>query len=170
VIFVTAYQDHALEAFRVHALDYLLKPFSDRRFADALDRARRHLDAPAQAAWDTIGPPPGHPDRLVVRAGGRVLLVPIDGIRWIEGCGDYARLHTGARPLLMRRTLQELADLLDPSRFARANRSAIVNLDHVAELRPCSRGEYFLQLADGDEVKLTRTYRQSLETLLGQVF
>jgi len=168
VIFVTAYQDHALEAFRVHALDYLLKPFSDQRFDEALDRARQHLAAKEPpAAWETVGQTPDHPDRLVVRAGGRVLLVPVAEIRWIEGCGDYARLHTDGRPLLLRRTLQELTTLLDPAHFTRVNRSAIVNLDQVAELRPCSRGEYLLVLGD-DEVKLTRTYRQELEARLGQ--
>jgi len=168
VIFVTAYQDHALEAFRVHALDYLLKPFSDQRFDEALARARQHLVATEPpTAWETAGQTPDHPDRLVVRAGGRVLLVPVADIRWIEGCGDYARLHTDGRPLLLRRTLQELTTLLDPAQFTRVNRSAIVNLDQVTELRPCSRGEYLLVLGD-DEVKLTRTYRQELEARLGQ--
>lgn len=170
VIFVTAYQEHALEAFRVHALDYLLKPFSDQRFAEALDHARRQLDGADptdETGWETAGAAPSHPDRLVARCGGRVLLVPVADIRWIEGCGDYARLHSDRRPVLLRRTLNDLADLLDPARFVRVNRSAIVNLDHVLELRPCARGEFQLQVGE-HEVKLTRTYRQELEGRLGQ--
>jgi len=171
VVFVTAHDQYALEAFRVHALDYLLKPFADDRFADTMARARQRVvdrrrdDAPAR--WEVSA---GPADRLVVKAQGRVLLVPVADIRWIEGCGDYARIHAGARPLLLRRTLHDLNDLLDPVRFARVNRSAIVNLDHVAELRPCSRGEYMIELQGGDEVKLTRTYRGDLELRLGQSF
>ena len=174
VVFVTAHDQHALDAFRVHALDYLLKPFADDRFLDTMARVRecvtdrrRHA---APARWEVSGIAAGPADRLVVKAQGRVLLVSVGDIRWIEGCGDYARLHTAARPLLLRRTLQDLTDLLDPARFARVNRSAIVNLDHVSELRPCSRGEYMVRLQGGDEVKLTRTYRKDLESRLGQSF
>ena len=171
VVFVTAHDHYALDAFRVHALDYLLKPFADDRFNDTMTRIRervadrRRQDAPTR--WEVAA---GPADRLVVKAQGRVLLVPVADIRWIEGCGDYARLHTAERPLLLRRTLQDLTGLLDPSRFARVNRSAIVNLDHIAELRPCSRGEFMVKLEGGDEVKLTRTYRGDLESRLGQSF
>ncbi len=174
VVFVTAHDQFALDAFRVHALDYLLKPFADQRFADTLDRVRERLaqrrPGDGDAGWDISPPAHGPTDRLVVKAAGRVLLVPVAEIRWIEGCGDYARVHAGERALLLRRTLQELMGLLDPARFARVNRSAIVNLDLVAELRPCSRGEYMVCLRGGDEVKLTRTYRGELEARLGQSF
>jgi len=174
IVFVTAFDAHALEAFRVHALDYLLKPFGDDRFADTLAPVRACVaggePTPRGQAWQVGALGAAAPDRLVVKAGGRVLLVPLADIRWIEGCGDYARIHAAARPFLVRRTLQDLADLLDAGRFARVNRSAIVNLDHVVELRPCSRGEFFVRLAGGDEVKLTRTFRRALETRLGQTF
>lgn len=106
----------------------------------------------------------------MVKASGRVLLVPLVEIRWIEGCGDYARVHAGERPLLLRWTLQDLAVWLDRARFVRVNRSAIANLDHVVEMRPYSPGEYLIQLRGGDEIKLTRTYRGELEARLGQSF
>ena len=174
VVFVTAHDHYALDAFRVHALDYLLKPFADDRFSDTMMRARQHVTErrghQSPARWEVSSLASGPTDRLVVKAQGRVLLVPVADIRWIEGCGDYARIHTAERPLLLRRTLQDLNDLLDPSRFARVNRSAIVNLDHIVELRPCSRGEYMVKLEGGDEVKLTRTYRGDLESRLGQSF
>jgi two-component system LytT family response regulator len=174
VVFVTAFDEHALEAFRVHALDYLLKPFADDRFRDTMARVRQRLEADPvpqpDDGWQVSGLAPGSADRLVVKAGGRVLLVPVAEIRWIEGCGDYARIHTGERPLLLRRTLQDLTAILDEATFVRVNRSAIVNLDRVAELVPCSRGEFMIRLTGGDEVKLTRTYRQDLESRLGQSF
>jgi len=174
VIFVTAYDDFALEAFRVHALDYLLKPFADDRFTTTMTRVRAHLtlsrQEPEPENWNLSGLATGTTDRLVVKAGGRVLLVPVVDIRWIEGCGDYARVHTEDRALLLRKTLQDLITLLDPARFVRVNRSAIVNLDMVVDLSPCSRGEYMVRLVGDEEVKLTRTYRQELENRLGQSF
>ncbi len=174
VVFVTAYDDFALEAFRVHALDYLLKPFADDRFNTTMNRVRAHLTLarqdPEPEDWNLSGLATGKTDRLVAKAGGRVLLVPVAGIRWIEGCGDYARVHTEDRALLLRRTLQDLITLLDPARFVRVNRSAIVNLDQVVDLSPCSRGEFMVRLVGDAEVKLTRTYRQELENRLGQSF
>lgn len=174
VVFVTAYDDFALEAFRVHALDYLLKPFADDRFNTTMTRVRAHLalsrQEPEPENWNLSGLATGTTDRLVVKAGGRVLLVPVVDIRWIEGCGDYARVHTEDRALLLRRTLQDLITLLDPARFVRVNRSAIVNLDKVVDLSPCSRGEYMVRLVGDEEIKLTRTFRQELENRLGQSF
>jgi len=174
VIFVTAYDDFALEAFRVHALDYLLKPFADDRFNTTMTRVRAHLtlsrQEPEPDNWNLSGLTTGKTDRLVVKAGGRVLLVPVVDIRWIEGCGDYARVHTEDRALLLRKTLQDLITLLDAARFVRVNRSAIVNLDKVVDLSPCSRGEYMVRLVGDEEIKLTRTFRQELENRLGQSF
>lgn len=172
IIFVTAHDQFALDAFRVHALDYLLKPFADDRFEAALAEVRKRLAQAPRAdgteGWEVSGLAAGPADRLVVKSGGRLLLVPVAEIRWIEGCGDYARIHAGAKPRLLRRTLQDLTDLLDARRFVRVNRSAIVNLDLISDLVPCSRGEYMVRLVGGGEVKLTRTYRGQLEARLGQ--
>ena len=188
VVFVTAYDRYALEAFRVHALDYLLKPFDEDRFAETLESCRqrvtevRRLAREAAAGAPATGagppaegelPPPGpagrnpYLDRLVIKSRGRVFFLRIDSLDWIEACGDYVNLHVAEKSWLLRRTMNEMEVRLDPGAFARINRSAIVRLDRVQELLPATHGEHVVRLVSGRELKLTRLYREKLERLLG---
>ncbi len=184
VVFVTAFDRYALEAFRVHALDYLLKPFDEARLAEALRACRRRLaeirrlggGATAdrqRVAFDADLSPCDHRqpgpylDRLVVKSLGRIYFLKVATIDWIEACADYATLHVGDRTWLIRRTMSELESRLDPRAFARISRFTIVNLERVQDLHPTPRGEHIVRLTDGREMKLTRSYREKLESLLG---
>jgi len=185
VVFVTAYDRYALEAFRVHALDYLLKPFDEERFAETLEACRQrvaevrrrgaeavrpeHEGAPGEGEVPAHDPARRNPylERLVIKSRGRVFFMRIDALDWIEACGDYVSLHAGEKSWLLRRTMNEMEARLDPRAFARVSRSAIVQLDRVQELVPTARGEHIVRLANGRELKLTRLYREKLEALLG---
>jgi two-component system LytT family response regulator len=180
VIFITAHDQHAVRAFEIHALDYLLKPIDDERFDLALARARdalrrerdgdlrRRLAAllgeRGQPAIDPAGPET-RPARFVVRSGGRVVFVAAEEIDWIEAAGDYVR-HAGRRTWLLRETMGGIEGKLDPARFARIHRAAIVNVERIGEMRPHDNGEYLVRLRDGTELKLSRSYRQSLQRLV----
>lgn len=157
VIFITAYDQHAIKAFEVNALDYLLKPFDDDRFAAALRRARKDLS----------GAGGGRPERLVIKSSGRITLLKSDEVDWIEATGNYVSLHAGAATHLMRETLAGLEAKLDPARFCRIHRSTIVNLDRIKELQPYFHGDYVLILKDGTRLTLKRGYRDTLRRLLG---
>ncbi len=154
VVFVTAHDRHAVEAFRVRALDYLVKPIDDERFAQALERAVEAADASAAA--------PVEPFRVPSR--GRVALVPQGEVDWIEAQGDYACLHAGPRDFLVRETMTSLERRLDP-RFLRIHRSAIVNVERVRELRSRENGDYLVFLEGGGELRLSRTRRQAVARL-----
>ena len=187
VVFVTAYDRYALEAFRVHALDYLLKPFDEERFAETLDSCRQRVaevrglaasgpaarpgEEPVAAEVGLAPPDPARTspylDRLVVKSRGRVFFLRADSLDWIEACGDYVSLHAGEKSWLLRRTMNETEARLDPRAFVRISRSAIVRLDRVQELVPSARGEHLVRMPDGRELKLTRLYRERLERLLG---
>ncbi len=156
VVFVTAHDRHAVEAFRVRALDYLVKPIDDQRFAEALGRAVEAADAAAAA------PVPERPFRVPSR--GRVALVPPNEVDWIEAQGDYACLHAGPRDFLVRETMASLERRLD-TRFLRIHRSAIVNVDRVRELRSRENGDYLVFLEGGAEVRLSRTRREAVRRL-----
>jgi len=184
VIFVTAHDEYALRAFDAHAVDYLLKPFSDERFQAALDRAVRHVRAghadalmtQMQALLETArgggtaAPPPQRAiDRLVVRGAGRVRLLPVEQINWIEADGMYVKLHTrDGGAYLHRALLGSLDAALDARRFVRIHRSAIVNIDVVAELRHDEHGDYVAVLCDRTEVRVGRRFRIRLQSRLGQ--
>jgi two-component system LytT family response regulator len=159
VIFVTAYDQYALKAFDTGALDYLLKPFSNARFARALDRAKERIAL--------RGSSPGKMDRLTIKSAGRVLFLAAGEIDWIEAADYYASLHVGPKTYLVRRSMNELESDLDPSRFCRIHRSAIVNLERVRELRFDSDGEYELVLADATKLRLSRRYRKEVQARLG---
>ena len=163
VIFVTAWDSFALRAFEVHALDYLLKPFEDRRLREALARARPDagLARRLEAAIAGRAPEP----RFQVRLGQRVVLVPSGEIDWVEGAGYYALLHAGARSHLLREAMRRIEARLDPALFLRVHRSAIVQLDRVRELRP---GRRALLLQDGTEVRVSRGRWTALLGALGQ--
>ena len=173
IIFVTAHDRHALRAFEVRALDYLLKPVDRQRFTAALDRVLETLAIPArQAVSDVRAVLTDLPaerrvlERFLVRSGGRMLLLPVDRVNWIGAAGNYAELHAGGETHMVRGTLQELESRL-PERFARVHRSAIVNLDHVKELHDWSHGDLMLHLNDGTELRLSRRYRGRLEGIFG---
>jgi two-component system LytT family response regulator len=184
VVFVTAYDQHALRAFDAHALDYLLKPIDDERFAVAVSRARQRvaerrsgaradaLAARLAAALAGLGAPAAAPesasgDRLVVRDRGRVLLIDPAEVDWVEAEGDYVRLHVGGRGHLHRETMAAMEARLGPRRFARIHRSAIVNVDRVREVRPRGDREYTVVLRDGTRLGLSRGYRDRMRALLG---
>lgn len=185
VVFVTAYDQYALRAFEVHAIDYLLKPFTDARFRECLDRAKQQvrqgrmgaLSRQLAALLDTYGEMGGRPaaalrrpylERLAVKARGRVSLVRASEIEWIDAEGDYVRIHVGKAWHLLRETMKNLETQLDPERFVRIHRSTIVNLEKVKELQPFFRGEYVVVLQNGTTLKLSRGYRDHFQARLGQ--
>lgn len=192
IVFVTAFDRYALDAFEAHALDYLLKPVEEARFAAALDHVReqfrqRHavrqreqlvaLLARVQGAGEvdlsafTDGTPPAaprHPEVLPIRTGRETVRVKVISIDWIDAAGDYMCVHAEGRTHVVRATMKQFEQALDPRRFQRVHRSTIVNVDRVRTLRPHTNGEYFLTLEGGHELKLSRSYRDRLETLLGQ--
>jgi two-component system LytT family response regulator len=157
IVFVTAYDQYALRALEAGALDYLLKPFDNSRFARALDRAK------AQIAHRAV---PQSPERIVIKNSGQVLFVKIADIDWIEAADYYSCLHVGAKSHLLRRSLAELERELDSEIFCRVHRSAIVRLDRVERLELNESGEYDVLLAGGARVRLSRTYRKQLQSQL----
>jgi two-component system LytT family response regulator len=153
VIFVTAHAEHAVAAFDAEAVDYLLKPFDDERLARALDRARAEIARRR----------PTHGlERFAVTMGRRTRYVPAGDVDWIEGSGNYAKLHVGREAHLVRTTLSVLERDLDPLQFARVHRSAIVALDRVRELQSLGGGEYRVVLRDGTQVPMSQRYRDRL--------
>jgi two-component system LytT family response regulator len=164
VIFVTAFDQFAIQAFEVHALDYLLKPFDRERFQKALARARRgDLDARLRGLIEELRGRKQYTDRLVVRSGGRVLFLRVEELDYIESAGNYVRLHSGSEQYLYRETMARLESSLDPAKFARIHRSTIVNVDRVKELHPMFRGDYAVVLRDGRELTLAKSYRDRLK-------
>jgi two-component system LytT family response regulator len=183
VVFVTAYDEYALRAFEVNAVDYLLKPYDDARFAAALQRAkeevrRRQTDAvnsrlsqlldyleknhdPAAGA-DSPG------DRILLKSSGEIFFLKADEIDWIEAEGDYMKFHVGGRAHLMRETMARLEARLDPKRFIRIHRSTIVNIDRLRKLSPSFAGEYAVILHDGTRLKLSRGYHERIAAILKQ--
>ena len=157
VIFVTAYDQYALKAFDAEALDYLLKPFDDARFVRALERAKaivRGRKSPER--------------RMIVKSAGRVTILKVGEIEWIEAADYYACLHVGGRSHLLRRSLTELEDELDAETFCRIHRSAIVNLECVREVRTDANGEHEVVLRDGTNLRLSRSYREQLQERLNR--
>jgi two-component system LytT family response regulator len=174
VIFVTAYDQYALKAFEVHAIDYLLKPFDRERFQKALAHAREQLrlatDAPMDnrlsALLEDLRPGFKKPDRLVFKVNGRVIFVRTDTIDWIEADGNYVRLYAGTDSHYLRETLVGLEAQLPADKFMRISRSAIVNLDRVKELQPLFYGDYTVILQNGTKLNMSRSFRDRLEKLL----
>ena len=173
VVFVTAYDEHALRAFDVHAVDYVLKPIDRHRFRTAVERARRRLaHAPGQldrriaAALGELGRPAhDYAKRLAIKGDGRVILVDVDEVDRLEAAGNYVEVHSGARHHLVRETMASLEARLDPTRFVRVSRSSIVNTDRVRELQPMFSGDFVVVLRDGTKVAGSRRYRAALDRL-----
>jgi two-component system, LytTR family, response regulator len=179
VVFVTAYDEYALQAFEIHALDYLLKPFSAERFKSALTHARQHI---AKRQATTVGrqlmallpelqrpsPDGGNRDRLVIKSSGRIYFVRIQDIDWCEAAGNYVRLHIGQQTHLVRGTMAHLESQLDAGQFVRIHRSTIVNVERIHELRSSFNGEYLITLNDKTRLTLSRGYREGLQARLGK--
>lgn len=183
IIFVTAYESHALDAFALRATDYLLKPVSDDRLAAALDRTREELRLRAHgrlyrdlrellAEEDGEGEPPvrrdaGYASRIAVRVGNRSLLVSVEDIDWFDADGTCSVLHVGDRRLVIRETLDSLESRLDPAAFTRLHRSTLVNVSRVVELRHPPNAALSVILRDGTELTVSRRRRDSLLQLIG---
>jgi two-component system, LytTR family, response regulator len=172
VIFLTAYEQHALQAFEFHALDYLLKPVDDERFAAAVDRARTLVNAAAknqmaERILSMLGrTAEKYTARFVVRMGSRIQIVLADDIEWIGAAGDYAELHVRGRGHLLRETMNALQQKLDPAKFIRIHRSRMVRKACMLELRGIDNREYIVKLSDGSEHRSSRTYADQLEEWL----
>jgi len=173
VVFVTAYDQYALQAFDAHAFDYLLKPFGNARFRETLARVRRLLmangDRMMRQRLEALleGTSVADYGRIAVKSTDRVTLLQPSEIDWIEGAGNYVRIHAAGAQHLVRDTLKGMADRLDPRHFIRIHHSRIVNLDRIRELRPWDHGEFIVVLRDGTRLQSSRNYSDTLRTLIG---
>lgn len=175
IIFVTAYDEYAVRAFEVNALDYLLKPYDRKRFDRAYERAVGQIQNQKNTG---IGEkilsllaenktPEKYIERFIIKASGRVFFLKTEEIIWISAEGNYVSLHTASKNHLFREAVGNLEQKLDPQKFRRISRSAIVNLDFIKELQPFFRGDYNIILRDGTELKLSHRYRQNLNRFFG---
>src|SRR5919107_4875007 len=177
VIFVTAYDQYAVRAFEVHALDYLLKPFDRERFGAAWQRAKEQilkekgsrLDERILTLLEELKAGSKYLERLVIKSGGRVFFLEAGDIDWIEAEGNYVSVHSGKKSHLLRETISSLETQLDPKKFRRIHRSSIVKIDRIKELQPWFHGEYRVILLDGTQLTLSRNYRENLQEALGKV-
>ena len=183
IIFVTAYDRYAVQAFEVHALDYLLKSFDRDRFQAALVRAKEEIHRLKASVLDPkigalnerlaglledLQTKQKRLTRLVVKSGGRIVFLRVEEIDWVEAADNYVRIHSGRESHLIRETLQSLESRLNPDKFLRIHRSTVVNLDRIRELQPIFHGDYLVRLSDGTELTLSRNYREKLLEPLGQ--
>ncbi|HXN36221.1 MAG TPA: LytTR family DNA-binding domain-containing protein [Opitutaceae bacterium] len=175
VVFVTAYDEYALRAFEFNAVDYLLKPYDDTRFASALDRARglvmlRRQDVVDNRLARLLSHLDGAAaDRILVKSSGEIIFLKMNEIDWVEAEGDYVKFHVGGRSHMMRGTMAALEARLDPVRFIRIHRSTIVNVDRLRKLSPSFDGEYAVILHDSTKLRLSRGYHDRIKALLGGV-
>jgi len=178
IIFATAYEQYAIRAFELHALDYLLKPFDQARFKDAIKHAKERFRSERQnegrmqisALLESIKNKPQYLERLMIKAAGRISFLSADEINWIEADDKYVHLHTRKISPMVRQTLSAMETQLDPKRFRRIHRSAIVNVERIKELQPLFNGEHSILLDDGTKLTLSRNYKNKLFELLGRPF
>jgi two-component system LytT family response regulator len=191
VVFVTAYDQYAIRAFEARAVDYLLKPIDEDRFEATLTKVRAHIQARdaaeqrdrlfgliaeitgcGEVALEELlergreAVEPRHAEMLPIRQGREIVRVPMASIEWIDAAGDYMCIHAGGQTHILRGTMKDLEDVLDPRLFQRVHRSTIVNLSRVKSLRAHMNGEYFLTLEGAQEVKMSRSYRDKVEYFL----
>lgn len=172
VIFTTAFDQYAVRAFEVHAVDYLLKPIDRERLHQAVERAARrlqpggddHLQTRLQSMLEEIRPARG-PDRLAIKSSGRVVFVNVADIDWVGSADNYVEIHAGGRAHLLRETMNRLAGRLPPETFIRISRTAVINVGRLKEVRPLFHGEYAVVLQDGTKLTLSRSYRDQLARL-----
>jgi two-component system LytT family response regulator len=180
VVFTTAYDQFAIRAFEAQALDYLLKPFDSERLHQAIERARaellkshnrdlttRILDLLAKNAEPKVEPKRAE-DRMIIRAGGKVVFLDVNELDWIEAAANYVKLNVGKDSYLLREGIGSISARLDPDRFVRIHRSVIVNVRKIRELQPCDSGEYIALLKNGKELSCSRGYRAQLQRLIGR--
>jgi two-component system LytT family response regulator len=178
VVFVTAYEQYAVKAFEVHAIDYLLKPIDKERFNYALERVRKEIER-ARGGGDLKSrvfallkdkdKQPKYLERIKVKSSGSYIFLRVEETDWIESEANYLRLHVGKNSYLVRGTMNNIEQKLDPAKFVRIRRSAIVNLDSVKEINPwVQHGEYALSLTDGRKLTISRNYRERLLKLIGE--
>ncbi|MEX1995082.1 MAG: LytTR family DNA-binding domain-containing protein [Steroidobacteraceae bacterium] len=193
VVFVTAFDRYAVEAFDAHALDYLLKPLVDERFERTMAHVREQfaqrksvkhreqlvallasvtgagqLDAEELLARGAEGVSRRFPEVLPIRLGRETIRLPVAAIEWVDAAGDYMCVHAEGRTHVVRATMKQFEERLDPADFQRIHRSTIVNIRRIRKLKPHTNGEYFLTLEGGHELKLSRSYRDRLERILGK--
>ena len=172
VIFLTAFERHALRAFEFHALDYLLKPVDDARFAAAISRAEKLADAAVKATMAQRvllmldERPETYASRFTVQNGSRIQIVLAEDVEWIKAAGDYVELHVKGRSFLLRETMRSLERRLDPKRFLRIHRSRIVRMEGILELSSLENHEFKVRLSDGSEHRSSRTYADRMEDWL----
>lgn len=177
IVFVTAYDKHAVRAFEVHALDYLLKPFEYDRLRQAVKRARAELDQSGSASHQSrllalleeMQERSQNWDRLAVRDSRRVTFCKPDEVDWIEAEGNYVRLHVGKKSYLLRQTMNAAEKRLAPKKFLRISRSTLVNLERVKEFEPLFHGDSILVLEDGTRLTVSRVYREGLDSLMARL-
>jgi len=175
VIFVTAYDQYAVRAFEVHALDYLLKPFDRERFEVAWQRAKAQIkldrtsrrDQDIIALLEELKAGPRYLERLVIKNGGRVFFMHVQDIYCIEAEGNYVRVYDNQKGYLLRETISSLEEQLDPKQFLRIHRSAIVKIDRIKEMQPWFHGEYRIIMENGKQLALSRNYRANLQEAVG---
>lgn len=178
VIFVTAHDRYAIQAFEINALDYLLKPVVEERFLKTLTRAKTRIrsktavDSNQQiiGLLETIASARSHPKRLAVRSAGQILFVSVADIDWMQAAENYVELHTGSVSRLLHVTMNALEKSLDPEMFVRVHRSIIVNLGRIATLQPGAHGEYLITLRDGMRLQSGRAYSDRLRALINNPF
>ena len=159
VIFVTAYDQYAIKAFEVHALDYLLKPFDRQRFLKTLEHAKEEISKTRENHSK-------HLLRLIIKSEGCIFLLKVNDIDWIGAEGNYISIHSGKESYLLRQTISSVESRLDPSQFLRIHKSTIIRIDRIRELQPWFHGEYRVVLHDGTEFMLSRTYREKFLKIL----
>jgi two-component system, LytTR family, response regulator len=178
VVFVTAYDQYAVKAFDLHAVDYLLKPFSDERFADALALAKAAAQRVPRDTEDRLErllrhleeqrrPAEPFKDRIVIRSSSDIFFLPVDDVCWMEAQGDYIKVHAREKSYLIRETMGRMEESLDPGVFVRVHRSAIVNVRRVKRLSPLAFGDHALWLDTGQEIRVSRTFHSRLATHFG---
>ena len=175
-VFVTAFDRYAVRAFEMQALDYLLKPFEDSRFEQTLRRAKTQLARRGEGSWTEqmaalIRQSPDrasrkYSPRLIINTNGKLVFLDPDGVDWITAADYYVQIHSRKKTYLHRQTMEQIERELDPEKFVRIHRSAIVNIDRVKELRPTRSGDHVVVLDDGTELKMSRRRRDRLRSLL----
>ncbi len=189
IVFVTAFDQYAVQAFEVHALDYMLKPIEEDRLQEAVDRALHRREEQtsfrtkealvelmqgmnggneAGPLVERAEPPQHYPDRLTIKDGGKYQFVRVEDIEWIDAAGDYMCVHAGGKTHIMRTTMKLLESTLDPAVFLRVHRSSIVNANCITDAEPCPNGEYLLTLEGGMQLKVSRSYGPRIKALLEQ--
>ena len=170
-VFITAYDEYAVRAFDVHAVDYVLKPFDRERFQEMLRRVQQRLAADPEgtrdAGLDSFIETRGFLDRVAVRLPGRVRLVEIGDVDWFQAAGNYVRVHAFGKAWPVRYTIKGIASRLDPARFIRIHRSTIVNIARIKEIAPLPTGDFNVSLQDGSELTLSRSHKESFQARIG---